>query len=168
MPPTTILCPTERCLFCGGAAFHAQRFPTGAVLDFAITDVMLKGFAGRFSDGTYGFLVPFWGREISGKVLQFTLCYFMTVAVQGLTANCPGSHHEGFLAQMLPWRIQRCLLRQSCALLERCLFRGGAAFHSQRFCTAGAVLDLTIPDVELQGFTGGLSDGTYGFSCTFP
>jgi hypothetical protein len=100
------IAPYQRCLFCGGAAFHVHRFSTGAVLDFAITDVMLKGFAGRFSDGSYGCLVPFWSFEVSGKVLQFTLSYFMTGAVPGLTASCPGSHPKGLLAQMFPWRIQ--------------------------------------------------------------
>ena len=34
---------------------------------FTITDVVLYSFAGGFSDGAYGYLVPFWSRGFPGR-----------------------------------------------------------------------------------------------------
>jgi hypothetical protein len=82
---------------------------------------------------------------------RLTLSDFSTESALDFTTSCPGHHHDGCRAQMLHWRIQGCHLRQSCALLERCIILGVAAS------------DITTTGAELNGFAGGFSDGTYGY-----
>ena len=59
-----------------------STFSNVAVLDLTTTDSDLKGFNGGFSDGTYGYLVPYFNEgAYFGKVAGFQLSTFSNVAV---------------------------------------------------------------------------------------
>jgi len=48
-------------------------FSSVSVLDLTATDSDLKGFKGGFTDGTYGYMVPFINDGGIGKVARFSV-----------------------------------------------------------------------------------------------
>ena len=61
-------------------------FSTVDVLDLSTTDADLKGFTDAFTDGTYGYFVPYYNGVIKfGKVARVTLSDFSTVDVLDLS-----------------------------------------------------------------------------------
>jgi len=62
-------------------------FSTVSVLDLTTTDADLKGFWGGFTDGRYGYFVPYYIGTFSGKVARVDLSDFSTVSVLDLTTT---------------------------------------------------------------------------------
>jgi hypothetical protein len=139
-----------------------SEFPTGAVLDFVITDVVLNGVAGGFSDGTYGHFVPFWHRAFSGKVRRFTLSFFMAAAVRISPRVVLDLTMTDALLQCFTDGFNNASYDDLAPYSSGAYFGEVPRFILSDF-SARAVLDLTITDAELRGFAGGCSDGTYGY-----
>jgi hypothetical protein len=68
---------------------RAPFFPMGSphVLDLTTTDAALKGFYGGFTDGRYGYFVPWDNGAYFGKVARVDLNDFSTVSVLDLTTT---------------------------------------------------------------------------------
>jgi len=139
------------------ARFLLSDFSTVSVLDLTGTDVDLKGFEGGFTDGTYGYLVPYYndGGQF-GKVARFSLSDFSTVSVLDLAANhndlwgFTGGFTDGTYGYMVPYNYNG--------------FVGKVARFSLSDFSSVSVLDLTATDIDLKGFHGGFTDGTYGYT----
>merc|ERR1712060_32614 len=70
------------------ARFLLSDFSTVSVLDLTATDSDLNGFAGGFTDGIYGYVLPYQNSGGKfGKVARFSLSDFSTVSVLDLTAT---------------------------------------------------------------------------------
>ena len=56
---------------------HFKNFTAGGVtwLDLAAMDSGLKGFVGGFTDGRYGYFVPYNNGSLSGKVARIPLFF---------------------------------------------------------------------------------------------
>jgi len=125
-----------------------------SVLDLTGTDSDLKGFVGGFTDGTYGYMVPYNG-AYSGKVARFLLSDFSSVSVLDLTAmdsdlkGFVGGFTDGTYGYMVPH-------------YNGANFGKVARFSLSDFSSV-SVLDLTATDSDLKGFHGGFTDGTYGY-----
>ena len=65
--------------------------PNVQVLDLTATDPDLKGFAGGFASGGYGYFAPqrYFDGDFSGKVARVDLATFSQVQVLDLTATDP-------------------------------------------------------------------------------
>ena len=63
------------------ARFSLQDVNTVAVLDLRAQGLALKGFASGFTDGAYGYVVPYSNGAWHGKLARFSLRDFSTVAV---------------------------------------------------------------------------------------
>jgi len=126
-----------------------------SVLDLTATDSDLKGFRGGFTDGTYGYMVPWNNGAYSGKVARFSLSDFSSVLVLDLTATDSdlkgfwGGFTDGTYGYMVPH------------------YNGDKSDKVARFSLSDfssvLVLDLTAKDSDLKGFVGGFTDGTYGY-----
>jgi len=123
-----------------------------SVLDLTGTDSDLKGFVGGFTDGTYGYMVPYNG-AYSGKVARFLLSDFSSVSVLDLTATDSDlkGFHGGFTDGTYGYLVPNT---------NGAPFGKVARFLLSDFSTV-SVLDLTASDLE--GFVGGFTDGTYGY-----
>jgi len=64
-------------------------YPLGRpwILDLTTIDADLKGFAGGFTDGRYGYFVPWNNGTYFGKVVRIDLNDFSTVSVLDLTTT---------------------------------------------------------------------------------
>jgi len=124
------------------------------VLDLTATDSDLGGFMGGFTDGTYGYLVPY-GNGARGKVARFSLSDFSTVSLLDLTATDSdlkgfnGGFTDGTYGYLVPYS-------------NGASFNKVARFSLSDFSSV-SVLDLTATDSDLRGFVGGFTDGTYGY-----
>jgi len=141
---------------------HAAWSDGVSALDVAATDSDFTQygtgiFRGGFTDGTYGYMVPY---ASNGKVVRFLLSDFTTVAVLDLTATdsdlkgFAGGFTDGTYGYLVPNYDDNT---------------GGpgkvARFLLSDFTTV-QVLDLTAAtNSALPGgsFTGGFTDGTYGY-----
>ncbi len=155
----------------GRGAFHGhvarvdlQNFTKDGVtaLDLTQRDQDLKGFAGGFTDGRYGYFVPsaLAPYAFNGKVARVDLQNFTTNGVSVLdlsTANqglkgFVGGFTDGRYGYFVPWN-------DSSGTHGRV-----ARVDLQSFTTGGvAWLDLSAADPDLKGFNGGFSDGRYGY-----
>merc|ERR1712217_257042 len=91
---------------------NLSTFGDVQVLDLTSTDSDLKGFAGGFSDGTNGYLVPYDNGASQGKVARFNLNTFGDVQVLDLTAtwgdlkSFAGGFSDGTYGYLVPYRKQ--------------------------------------------------------------
>ena len=125
------------------------------VLDLTDTDVDLKGFFGGFTDGRYGYFVPFYNGAYSGKIARVDLSDFATVAVLDLTLT--DADLKGFYGGFTDGRYGYFVPHYNGAYFGKI-----ARVDLSDFATV-AVLDLTLTDPDLKGFMGGFTDGRYGY-----
>merc|ERR1712190_275041 len=98
------------------ARFNLNTFGDVQVLDLTSTDSDLKSFAGGFSDGTNGYLVPYDNGASHGKVARFNLNTFGDVQVLDLTATdsdlqvFAGGFSDGTYGYIVPYKNQGALL----------------------------------------------------------
>jgi len=69
------------------ARVDLSDFSTVSVLDLTTIDADLKGFHGGFTDGRYGYFVPYYNDAYFGKVARIDLSDFSTVSVLDLTTT---------------------------------------------------------------------------------
>jgi len=137
--------------------FNLLAFGDFQVLDVATTDAGLKGFRGGFTDGTYGYLVPYKNEAgYHGKVTRFSLQSFGDVQVLDVSTTDAdlkgfrGGFTDGTYGYIVPHKR-----RSSCT--------GKIARFSLRTFSDVQVLDMTDTDADLKGFRGSFTDGTYGY-----
>ncbi len=137
------------------ARFQLSDFSTVQVLDLTSTNAALKGFCGGFTDGTWGYVIPYNNGAYFGKVARFRLDNFSTVQVLDLTSTdaalkgFSGGFTDGTWGYVIPYYNGVYLGKM-------------ARFRLDDFSTV-QVLDLTSTDAELKGFKGGFTDGTWGY-----
>ncbi len=143
------------------ARVDLQNFTAGGVtvLDLTTIDANLKGFRGGFTDGRFGYLVPYNNGAPFGKVARVDLQNFTSggVTILDLTTIDPnlkgfvGGFTDGYYGYFVPYN-------------NGAHFGKVARVDLQNFTSGGVtVLDLTIIDPNLKGFRGGFTDGRYGY-----
>ena len=142
------------------ARFRLDDFNTVQVLDLAKADAELKGFHGGFTDGTWGYVVPFYDSGAESKLARFRLNDFATVQVLDLSkldaglAGFTGGFTDGTHGYVVP---------NNAASNYKRLNGKVARVRLDDFKTV-QVLDLTqSSDPDLKGFYGGFTDGTHGY-----
>jgi hypothetical protein len=147
------------------ARVDLQNFTTGGVtaLDLASVDPGLKGFAGGFTDGRYGYFVPNYSGGIteSGKVARVDLQNFTTGGVTVLDLASVDAGLKGFTGGFTDGRYGYFVP----VINGPNTYDGKVARVDLHNFTTGGVtaLDLAAVDASLIGFTGGFTDGRYGF-----
>ena len=121
------------------------------VLNLATTDPDLKGFIGGFTDGRYGYFVPYNNGAYFGKVARVDLSNFSTVSVLDLSTTDPDL--KGFYGAFTDGKY---------GYFQNRLGPHGkiARVNLDDFSTV-SVLNLALTDSELKLFMGGFTDGTY-------
>jgi hypothetical protein len=146
-------------LYCGKVArFDLSTFSIVEALDLEATDSDLEGFESGFTDGTYGYMVPFHSNQgFSGKVARFLLSDFTTVEVLDLSltdtelVGFRGGFTDGTYGYMVPNYNPVTGRSGKAARFELSSFSNVETF------------DLAAADTELKGFQGGFTDGNYGY-----
>jgi len=138
------------------ARFSLSDFSSVSVLDLTATDPDLKGFRGGFTDGTYGYMMPYYNGAYFGKVARFLLSDFSSVSVLDLTAT--DSDLKGFIGGFTDGTYGYLVPNNNGAAP----FGKVARFSLSDFSSV-SVLELTATDSDLKGFLGGFTDGTYGY-----
>jgi hypothetical protein len=145
-----------------------QNFSTGGVtvLDFSAVDSNLRGFAGGFTDGRYGYYVPYANSSsnMHGYAVRVDLQNFTTggVTVLDLTNGGVNPLLEGYTGGFSDGRYAYFVP-----------FANDTTYHGNlvrvditNFTNSGmTVLDLTNAGANpgLVGFCGGFTDGRYGY-----
>jgi len=136
-------------------------FSTSGVsfLDLSTVNANLKGFHGGFTDGTYGYFVPYYNGAQHGNVARIDLTDFSTSGVSFLDLTTVNANLKGFnggftdgkYGYFVPWYYGA--------------YHGNVArVDLSDFSTSGvSYLDLTTVNANLKGFRGGFTDGTYGY-----
>jgi hypothetical protein len=143
------------------ARIDLQNFATGGVatLDLATIDSGLKGFAGGFTDGRYGYFVPWENGSRSGKVGRVDLQNFAPSGVITLDLAAVDSGLKGFDGGFTDGRYGYFVPFDNGSPSGKV-----ARVDLQNFAPSGVVtLDLTTVDSGLKGFYGGFTDGRYGY-----
>jgi hypothetical protein len=141
------------------ARVDLASFAAGGVtiLDLATVDPALKGFAGGFQDGRYGYLIPYNdGAVPHGKLVRIDLANFSAagVTVVDVATVDPalvgfgGGFSDGRYAWLTPYNGSKA-----------------ARIDLANFTTSGVrVVDFATIDASLTGFLGGISTGRYGIA----
>jgi hypothetical protein len=137
-----------------------QDFGAGSIywLDLSAVDSSLRCFLGGFTDGRYGYLVPFEGT----KIVRFDLQNFATGGVTWLDLATINSNLRNFNGGFTDGRYGYLVP-----------YYGGAGntpqgklvrFDLDNFTTAGVTwFDLQTIAAGLTGFSAGFTDGRYGY-----
>ncbi len=144
------------------ARVDLQNFTSGGVtsLDLASVDAGLRGFQGGFTDGRYGYFVPFLNESYSGKVARVDLQNFTTGGVTSLDLasvdpglkGFTGGFTDGHYGYFAPYNNGSGPSGKV------------ARVDLQNFTSGGVTsLDLASVDAGLMGFNGGFTDGRYGY-----
>ena len=133
-------------------------------LDMAALDGALKGFTGGFTDGRYGYMVPYNNGSLSGRVARVDLQNFTTTGVTSLDlATTVDSKLKGFYGGFTDGKFGYFVPNNNGSI------SGVAArVDLQNFAPGGVtVLDLAAVNSGLKGFRGGFTDGIYGYFVPF-
>jgi hypothetical protein len=145
---------------------NVDRFTTGEVtsLNVAAVDANAVGFSGGFTDGRYGYLVPYanaGGKH--GRVARIDLQNFATSGVailnlQSVAADLVG-FRSGFTSGRFGYFVQAANNSGPAGKLVR--------VDLDNFAPAGvSVLDLTSVDPQLVGLLSGVTNGRYAMVVT--
>jgi hypothetical protein len=132
--------------------------PTGiSYLDVTQANASAKGFKGGFTDGRYGYLVPY-GNSNNGLFTRFTLSNFTTAGVSFLdiastNASAVG-FHQGFCSGKYGYLVPNTNQSGAHGFFTR--------VNLQDFSTVD-ILDLTTVAANLKGFTGGFALNNYAY-----
>ena len=125
------------------------------VRNLTTTDADLKGFFGGFTDGRYGYFIPYYNGASSGKIARVDLNDFSTVSVLNLTTT--DNDLKGFIGGFTDGRYGYFVPYYNGARFGKV-----ARVDLNDFSTV-SVLNLTTTDADLKGFIGGFTDGRYGY-----
>jgi hypothetical protein len=133
--------------------YYPMMKPT--YLNLASTDADLIGFMGGFSDGNYGYAIPYSHK----KVARFLLSDFTTVSVLDLGGI--SASYTGFMGGFTDGRYGYCIPYNNGSE-----FGTLVRFYLTDFASV-VVLDLSSYDSDLVGFTSGFYDGRYCYLSTY-
>jgi hypothetical protein len=144
--------------------FNIDAFTTAttASLDLTTIDPNLKGFIGGFTDGRYGYLVPYvsGGSTRHGRLVRFDLQNFTTGGVTVLNLQSIDTTLAGFYGGFTDGRYGYVIPFYNASGPSGRLVR----VDLQNFTTGGVtVLNLAAVDPDLVAFYGGFTDGRYGY-----
>ena len=145
------------------ARVDLQNFTPGGVtiLNLAGADPSLRGFQGGFTDGRYGYFIPFYNGGFSGKVARVDLQNFNAGGVSSLDLTAYDSGLKGFIGGFTDGRYGYLVPYNNDA--EGFSGKIGR-FDLQNFTASGvSMLDLKQIDSTLNGYTWGFTDGRYGY-----
>lgn len=144
------------------ARVDLKNFNTGgvSVLDLTLVDGGLKGFDGGFTDGRYGYFVPYFNGAYSGKAARVDLANFTAGGVVTLDLSLIDSRLKGFFGGFTDGQYAYYVPNY-----DGIANRGLVARVDLNNFTAGGVssIDLTLTDSRLRGFWGGFTDGRYAY-----
>ncbi len=128
-------------------------------LDLSTVNAGLKGFHGGFTDGRYGYFVPFYnGTQYSGLVARLDLQNFSPSGVSVLDLSALGlkSFYGGFTDGRYGYLVP---IKEGATNLGRLV-----RIDLQDFTIAGVTaLNLTAVDPRLDDFFSGFTDGRYAY-----
>ncbi len=149
------------------ARVDLQNFTVGGVtpLDLTSANAGLKGFNGGFTDGRYGYFVPNinFGISRSGLIARVDLQNFTVGGVTPLDLTSANAGLKGFSGGFTDGRYGYFVPNNNGA-------HSGlvARVDLQNFTVGGVTpLDLTASNADLKGFSGGFTDGRYGYFIPF-
>jgi hypothetical protein len=133
-------------------------FPLGKprIIDLTTEDADLKGLHGGFTDGRYGYFVPYYNGSYNGKVARVDLNDFSTVSVLNLAST--DSDLKGFYGGFTDGRYGYFVPYNN----GSSHFGKVVRVDLNDFSTV-SVLNLASTDSDLKGFHGGFTDGRYGY-----
>ena len=144
------------------ARVDLKNFTTGgiSVLDLSLVDSGLKGFDGGFTDGRYGYLVPYFNGAYSGKAARVDLANFTAGSVVTLDLSLLDSRLRGFFGGFTDGQYAYYVPNYD-GIANRGLV---PRVDLKDFAPGGvSTIDLTLTDNRLRGFWGGFSDGRYAY-----
>jgi hypothetical protein len=125
------------------------------VLDLSVTNAGLKGFYGGFTDGRYGYFVPYYNGAYHGLVARVDLNDFSSSSVTFLDLSATNAGLKGFAGGFTDGRYGY-FVPNNHGLVARVDLND---FSS----SSVTVLDLLATNAGLTGFIGGFTDGRYGY-----
>lgn len=135
----------------------------GTIVSFnlAVIDSDLVGFQSGFSDGQYGYFIPYIKAPgtYSGKIARLDLRNFSTVNTLDLTTI--DSDLKGFVGCFTDGKYAYLVPNNNGSPFGKLV-----RIDLSDFSTV-SVLDLTSTDSDLKGFQGGFTDGRYGYLVPF-
>jgi hypothetical protein len=138
------------------ARIDLANFTTGGVtvLDLTTVNPALRGFAGGFQDGRYGYLVPYYNGVHHGNFVRIDLGNFSASGVTVLDVAGVDASLVGFLGGFTDGRY---------AWLAPYNGTKTARIDLANFSASGVrVVDFATIDPSLTGFHGAFSNGKYG------
>lgn len=152
--------PFQNCSGSGSSTIgrvDLQNFTTSGVnwLNLSAVDASLSCFLGGFTDGRYGYLVPF----PHGKIVRIDLQNFTTGGVSWLDLSLVNSGLQGFSGGFTDGRYGYFAPNWSSSYHGKIV-----RVDLQNFTTGGVSwLDLATVNSGLVGFAGGFTDGRFGY-----
>ncbi len=150
------------------ARVDLQNFTTNGVttLDLASVNPELMGFFGGFTDGRYGYFVPFYGSATtvvkSGLVARVDFQNFTTSGVTSLDLSSVDTNLRGFWGGFTDGRYGYFVPYENGTSSSGLIAR----VDLNNFATSGVTsLDLASVNAGLTQFRGGFTDGRYGYFC---
>lgn len=143
------------------ARLDLQNFTTSGVswIDLAAVNGGLIGYSKGFTDGRYGYFVPYYnGTSYHGKVARLDLKNFSTTGVRVLDLSAIDINLIGFIGGFTDGRYAYFAPSNNGTQGKI------ARVDLTNFANSGVrVLDLTTVDPDLKGFTGAFTDGRFGY-----
>jgi hypothetical protein len=140
------------------ARFDLQNFTTGGVtfLDLTAVNVNAKGFGNGFTDGRYGYFIPY----TTGIAARVDLQNFTTGGVTTVDLTAVNANAKGYLGGFTDGRYGYFVPFYN----GTAIFGLVARIDLQNFTTSGVTfLDLTAVNANAKGYAGGFTDGRYGY-----
>jgi hypothetical protein len=135
---------------------------TTTMVDLLTVDPLAAGFYGGFTDGRYGYLVPFQNAAAGkhGRVMRIDLQNFTTSGVTALNLQSIDPALAGFYGGFTDGRYGYLV-----PYINNTARHGRLVRIDLHDFTAGGVdvLNLQSIDTALAGFGGGFTDGRYGY-----
>ena len=137
-------------------------FKYSTLLDIGAINTNAKGFRGCFTDGRYGYMVPnLYNGLFHGNFVRVDLQNFTTAGVTILNLASVNAAYTGFHGGFTDGRYGYLIPNST----------GTGATHGnfvrvdlQNFTTTGVTcVDLTSVNANCKGYTGGFTDGRYGY-----
>lgn len=138
------------------AKIDLNDFSTVTSLDLSSIDADYVGFISGFTDGKYGYLVPY----DNSKIVRIDLNDFTSGGVSSVNLASVDSDLKGFIGGFTDGKFIYLVPNTN----NSGTFGKLTRIDIQNFTVSGVtVLDLTSTHADLKGFRGGYTDGRYGF-----
>ena len=139
---------------------YASAMQFGGYLDLGAYNASLKGFLGGFTDGRYGYLVPYNNGAIHGNFTRVELDNMTPSGVSFIDVSTGNANAKGFHGGFTDGKYGYLIPHYN-----------GTAYHGnftridlQNFTTSGvSYVNVSTGNANAAGFIGGFTDGRYGY-----